>query len=80
MEKSFSDQIGKVHFYNGINQIEQIEGKAERLNINGYEKHLQLGSTNVRLDKIITIFGMPGPAYSTYERYLNACITCENLN
>lgn len=80
VKKCHEGKIGKIHFYNKINQINQKEGKAEELFKSGYEKYLQLGTDRIRLDKIITLFGMPGPAYSIYERYLNSCLTCENLN
>lgn len=32
---------------------------------------------NVRLDRIITINGKPGPAFDEYDAYANACLSCQ---
>lgn len=70
------DKVGKIHFYNDIGQISQSEGKANKLIIKGYEKFIVLNESPIRLDKIITLFGHPGPAYHIYENHLNSCLTC----
>jgi len=30
----------------------------------------------IRIDRIITVFGKPGPAYDEYEAYANQCLSC----
>jgi hypothetical protein len=31
----------------------------------------------IRLDRIITISGKPGPAFDEYDSYANACLSCQ---
>jgi hypothetical protein len=31
----------------------------------------------VRLDRIITINGKPGPAFDEYDNYANGCLSCK---
>lgn len=73
---------GKVNFFDEYGKIEgtsecfamelqkQPEGVLLRLS----------GGEMVRVDKIITLMGRPGPAYEEYDRYANVCLTCEDLN
>ena len=46
----------------------------------GFEEYILLGEHKIRLDKVITLFGQPGPAYGLYDSYANACLTCEDLD
>src|SRR5690606_36982185 len=32
--------------------------------------------TEIRVDRIITLFGKPGAAYEEYDSYANACMDC----
>lgn len=31
---------------------------------------------NIRIDRIITLFGKPGAAYDEYNAYANECLSC----
>lgn len=31
---------------------------------------------DIRIDRIITLFGKPGPAFDEYDAYSNACLSC----
>ncbi|PWD99141.1 hypothetical protein [Marinilabilia rubra] len=35
------------------------------------------GDEKIRLDRIITINGNPGPAFDEYDAYANACLSCQ---
>jgi hypothetical protein len=39
-----------------------------------------LPGEQVRLDRIITINGKPGPAFDEYDNYANACLSCQGGN
>lgn len=75
-------KCGKVNFFN---EFGKIDGTSEGVGIElqsspkGVFLLLSCGDI-VRVDKIITLMGRPGPAYEAYDRYANACLTCEDLN
>lgn len=71
---------GKIHYWNPENEVDDASGKLVSLEKSekGFFLKLEDGST-VRLDKIITLFGRPGPGYEAYDRYANVCLTCEDL-
>lgn len=71
---------GKVHFFNPQGELDDAEGFMKEISKKKEGEFLIIGSQNVRLDKIITILGRPGPSYETYDRYANACLTCEDLD
>lgn len=71
--------MGKLHFFDAKHEVATLEGV-----VKGYENHpkgeyLVLGDHRIRMDKIITIFGKPGPAYDTYEHYANICFSCTDF-
>ncbi|MEP0366108.1 MAG: hypothetical protein ABJN36_17890 [Cyclobacteriaceae bacterium] len=74
-------QNGKVHYFDYNGSIGLGEGRIESLEKlpEGYFISMSETDDLIRLDKIITLFGNPGPAYDEYDRYANACLTCEDL-
>ena len=71
---------GKVHFFNDDNLVDTMEGQAAKLIEREKATFLQVGDVGeIRIDRIITLFGRPGPAYDEYDRYANACLTCEDI-
>ncbi len=71
---------GKIHFFNDQHKVDDVKGQLSALNntSKGYFLELENGDS-VRLDKIITLMGKPGPGYAEYDSYANACLTCEDL-
>lgn len=70
---------GKTHYFDSGNKIELAEGKLDELIQLNSGRYLKIEGTLVRLDKIITLLGRPGPSYDAYDRYANVCLTCEDL-
>ncbi|MFW5889960.1 MAG: hypothetical protein ACOCTO_01070 [Marinilabiliaceae bacterium] len=69
---------GKVFFFQPDNNIGQAEGKLTGIHKEEKGEFLSLSETEpVRLDRIITINGKPGPAYDEYDAYANACLSCQ---
>jgi hypothetical protein len=66
-----------VHFFKAEKEIDSVSGKIESV-LKEKDGDFLLMSSNekVRLDKIITIFGKPGPAFDLYDSYGNACMDC----
>jgi hypothetical protein len=70
---------GKVHFFTAKSQVGLAEGDIGTIEKSDSGQYLVVGDDKVRLDKIITFLGRPGPAYDEYDRYANVCFTCEDL-
>ncbi|MBC8003899.1 MAG: hypothetical protein H7X84_00380 [Verrucomicrobia bacterium] len=73
-EKEFS----KVFYFGDDNNVEEAKGKINGL-VNGGSigEFLIFDSRDeVRIDRIITINGIPGPAYDEYDAYALACLNC----
>lgn len=79
LEKIESNEINKIHYFGPNKEVLMAHGSISSMEkkSNGY--FALLGNVSVRLDKIITLFGTPGPAYADYELYANACLACEDM-
>jgi len=72
----------KVFFFDTDLKLNCVEGQLTRLVefkdrgwfINVYPASL------IRIDRIITVNGRPGPAYDEYDSYANACMDCKGGN
>jgi hypothetical protein len=68
----------KVFFF-GIG-TEVLEAKGKITQLIEEEKHEEFllfnSGEKVRIDRIITVNGKPGPAYDEYDRYALACLDC----
>lgn len=72
---------GKINFFNEQGKVDSTsEGFAlELLNRPDGVLLAMTEGEMIRVDKIITLMGRPGPAYDEYDRYANVCLTCEDL-
>lgn len=71
---------GKIFFFNPENKLDEIVGEILLVLKTPDGEYLKTcEGTSARLDKVITIYGKPGPAYDEYDRYANACLTCEDI-
>ena len=70
---------GKVHYFSPQQTIEDVKGTATAIFREKHVEYLEINELKIRLDKIITLFGKPGPSYEAYDRFANACLTCEDL-
>ncbi len=71
--------IVNLTYFEKQGKISSIKSKNMSLSGNNSGHFLSDSNNKVRLDKIVTLNGVPGPAYSIYESYMNACLTCEDL-
>ena len=68
---------GKIHYFDADEQVEEANGKIIDWKGSTDGEYLNLDSgQSVRLDRIITIYGRPGPSYDRYDAYANACLDC----
>ncbi|MFN3841563.1 MAG: hypothetical protein ACK4RF_12730 [Cyclobacteriaceae bacterium] len=78
-EEIGKNTIGKVFFFNTENQLDCVEGRIVSLTEHGASGwFIQITPNSlIRIDRIITVFGRPGPAYDEYDAYANACLDCK---
>ena len=68
----------KIHYFGSENELNVANGSIKGVIMNKkHEEFLALNSGyNVRLDRIITLNGRPGPAFDEYDSYALACLDC----
>ncbi|WP_053186277.1 hypothetical protein [Sunxiuqinia dokdonensis] len=71
-------EFSKVFYFVTGNDVEEAKGKITGLvKSDGFKKYLTFDSGDkVRVDRIITVNGIPGPAYDEYDSYALACLNC----
>jgi len=69
---------GKVFYFNGDQEVDSVEGTVIRLDeVAGKGLFIFMDPENeIRIDRIITLFGKPGAAYDEYDAFGNACLSC----
>ena len=77
-EAKTAGKSSKIHYFDESLNIYADEGAIkEIMEIKGEGEFLVLNSGNsIRLDRIITLYGIPGPAFDTYDGFANACLDC----
>lgn len=85
-DRAFSDadhseadhKLLSVSFFDSSGAVRAISGRAIGITSpDGFVQFLSLeGHSPVRLDRIITLNGLPAPAYDEYDSYALACLTC----
>jgi hypothetical protein len=68
---------GKIFFWSA-GQVDEVTGRIERQEEQpGKGVFIVLDSgAQVRIDRIITLFGKPGAAFDEYDSYANQCLAC----
>lgn len=69
---------GKIFHFGNDNEVCSTEGKAISMKeINGKGLFIELHDhTQIRVDRIITLFGKPGAAFDLYDSFGNVCFEC----
>jgi hypothetical protein len=69
---------GKVFYFAAEATVDSAEGMLIRLDeVSGEGLFIALDPPGrIRIDRIITLFGKPGPAYDEYDAFGNACMEC----
>lgn len=77
------DQIGKrthgkIFFWGEGQTVDEQIGRVEKLEeIPGQGMFITLDTgAQIRIDRIITLFGKPGAAYDEYDAFANQCLAC----
>jgi hypothetical protein len=75
------DKLSQVFYFQKQKVLGEEKDKIEKISsVNNFEKFILMRNGNrIRMDRIITINGIPGPAYDEYDRYALACLEC-NVN
>jgi hypothetical protein len=77
-ESKAAGKSSKIHYFDATLNIYADEGAIkEIIEIKDEGEFLILESGNsIRLDRIITLYGIPGPAFDIYDSFANACLDC----
>lgn len=69
---------GKIFFWAHDQKVDEHVGQIERLeDIQGRGMFITLDSgAQIRIDRIITLFGKPGAAFEEYDSFANQCLAC----
>jgi hypothetical protein len=69
---------GKVFYWNEEQKVDEQVGKVERLeDLAGKGMFITMDSgAQIRIDRIITLFGKPGAAFDEYDAFANQCLAC----
>ena len=69
---------GKIFFWSEDKKVDEKSGCITRLeDIPGKGMFITLDSgEQIRIDRIITLFGKPGAAFEEYDSFANQCLAC----
>lgn len=74
------NETAKIHYFDTSGEVSDIIGSPEKIVTNEAGVFLIIkNDSKIRLDKIITYGGKPGPAYDQYDYFANVCLACEDL-
>lgn len=72
---------GIIYYFTITPEMEKAEGKIVKVHEEADGEFLFTSKGDkVRLDKVVTLYGKPGPAYDTYDSYANACLNTSKDN
>jgi hypothetical protein len=71
--------ILNISFFETPDKISSVKSKNMTLIGDNSGHFISNTSSKIRLDKIVTLNGLPGPAFTIYENFMNACLACEDL-
>lgn len=78
IEEEIAKQTQGKIFYFDNNKVESFEGQI--IDLREIENKGLFIMTNpqfqIRIDRIITVFGKPGAAFDEYDNYANQCLAC----
>jgi hypothetical protein len=77
-EEIVKGTMGKVFYFNADQIVDSVEGRVAKMEeINGKGLFITLDpEAQIRIDRIITLFGKPGAAYDEYDNFSNQCLSC----
>jgi hypothetical protein len=69
---------GRIFFFDDKDEVDSFDGKAISL-VEIPQQGIYLNiipEKQIRIDRIITLFGKPGAAYDEYDSFANQCLAC----
>lgn len=78
-EEIAKQRVDKIFFFNKEGKVDEVQGAIAAIaDIPGSGLFVTMQSgAQVRIDRIITLFGQPGAAYTEYDEFANACMECD---
>ena len=69
---------GKIFYWNTSQAVDEAIGQVLKLEeISGKGMFITLDSgVQLRIDRIITLYGKPGAAFDEYDSFANQCLSC----
>ncbi len=68
----------KVFFFDPEMELKVSKGQYQEMIKTEKGEYLSLlNKDKIRLDRIITVNGKPGPAYDEYNAFADACLSCQ---
>jgi len=69
---------GKVFFWSDEDKVDEQVGRIVRIDERKGEGVFVVfdHGAQVRVDRIITLFGKPGPGFEAYDAFANQCLSC----
>lgn len=69
---------GKVFYFDENDKVESVEGRVTKLEeVPGKGLFIIIDpEAQIRIDRIITLFGKPGAAFDEYDSFANQCLSC----
>lgn len=78
-EKEKEKNLVRVVYFGEGTNLEEVNGKLESINKREGNEYFMRFTTGeeVRVDRIITYNGKPGPAFDEYDAYALECLSCK---
>jgi hypothetical protein len=68
----------KVFFFLPDQKLGEANGEYQQIKKSENGEFMMIKDSDpVRIDRIITVNGKPGPAYAEYNAYADACLSCQ---
>lgn len=77
-EEILNGSEGKVFFFDDNDKVDSCEGticEMKEIPRSGIFIFM-VPEKQIRIDRIITLFGKPGAAFDEYDSYANQCLSC----
>ena len=76
-EEISTGRRGKIFFFNPDGKVDSTEGRVLELIERHDGQFIRMEpEQEIRIDRIITLFGKPGAAYDEYDDFANQCLSC----
>lgn len=68
-------KTGKIHYFKSLEEkvLASSSGPVTDIVTEHKVEYLLTSQDKIRLDRIVSIFGKPGPAFETYQNFGNSC-------